>query len=148
VPSLLSHRVRYHEVDAQGFLFNSRYLELADVGMTELFRQLGYSYSDLLAAGADPSVVSARLTYHAPAFLDDIVEVATRCTRVGGSSFDLVFNVRRTDDSIAEMTLVYVNVDAAAVVSRPLPAAIAEALWSDLGDPTSSSAARRCPPNG
>jgi acyl-CoA thioester hydrolase len=24
-----SHRVRYHEADAQGFLFNSRYLEVA-----------------------------------------------------------------------------------------------------------------------
>ncbi len=39
---VLRHRVRYHEADAQGSLFNSRYLELADDATTEFFRVLGW----------------------------------------------------------------------------------------------------------
>jgi acyl-CoA thioester hydrolase len=69
------HRVRYHETDAQGFLFNARYLELADVAMTEFFRELGWPYPELVAAGADPSVVSATLTFRKPARFDDLLDV-------------------------------------------------------------------------
>lgn len=51
---VLQHRVRYHEADAQGFLFNSRFLELADVAMTEYFRSIGWPYRKLLAEKVDP----------------------------------------------------------------------------------------------
>jgi len=83
------HRVRYHETDAQGFLFNSRYLEIADVAMAEFFRNLGWSYPELLELGLDPSVVDASLVFRAPALLDQVVEVRVECRRVGRSSFDL-----------------------------------------------------------
>lgn len=66
------HRVRYHEADAQGFLFNSRYLELADVALTEFFRALGWPYQKLVAAGVDPSVVKATIEYKTPARFEDV----------------------------------------------------------------------------
>src|SRR5207302_6349185 len=70
-----THRVRNHEVDTQGFLFNSRYLELADVAMTEFFRELGWPYAKLVEGGTDPSVVSARQTFQSPARFDDVLDV-------------------------------------------------------------------------
>ncbi|WPB89272.1 acyl-CoA thioesterase [Streptomyces malaysiensis] len=124
------HRVRYHEADAQGFLFNARYLELADVAMTECFRTLGLSYADLVAGGTDPSVVSATLTFSKPARFDDLLDVTARCTRVGTSSFDLDVHVTRGADRIATIQLVYVNVDAATAMSRPLPEDVAKVLRS------------------
>ncbi|MEV0225718.1 thioesterase family protein [Streptomyces sp. NPDC050704] len=126
------HRVRYHEADAQGFLFNARYLELADVAMTEFFRALGWPYAELVAAGADPSVVSATLTFSKPARFDDLLDVTARCTRVGTSSFGLGVHVARGPDTIAEIQLVYVNVDAATATSRPLPDDLAEALRATI----------------
>lgn len=63
---LYQHRVRNHEVDSQGFLFNSRYLEIADVAMTEFFRSIGWPYPKLVAEGTDPSVVSAVLSFKSP----------------------------------------------------------------------------------
>lgn len=122
------HRVRYHEADAQGFLFNSRYLELADVAMTEFFRSLGWPYRELIACGADPAVVSAHVTDVKPARFDDVLDVDVRCSRVGRSSFQLDMTVTRDADTIALMELVYVNVDAEAARSRPLPEAVAEVL--------------------
>lgn len=129
------HRVRYHEADAQGFLFNSRYLEIADVAMTEFFRQLGWPYDKLNADGLDPSVVSVELTFRAPARFDDLLEIRVECARVGRSSFELSQGVTRRGEAIAEITIVYVNVDAATAVARPLPTAIAAALSSQRDTP-------------
>jgi acyl-CoA thioester hydrolase len=123
-----SHRVRYHEADAQGILFNGRYLEIADVAMTEYFRALGWSYTELVADGADPSVVNASLSFIAPGRFDDILDIDVACTKVGRSSFTLAMEFRRDGSAIARTELVYVNVDAASARSRPLPDAVASAL--------------------
>lgn len=97
-----AHRVRDHEVDTQGFLFNSRYLELADVTLTEFFRDLGWPCPKLVAGGTDPSVA--------------------------GFQLDMV--VTRDETKIADIELVYVNdnVDAEAARSRPLPEDVAQVL--------------------
>ena len=131
---VVRHRVRYHEADAQGFMFNSRYLELADVAMTEFFRAVGFPYNELLAAGADPSVVKASIEFRSPARFEDLLDVAVTCTRVGRASFDLVMAVTREESEIAEITLTYVNVDAREVTSRPLPEPVATALHRELRD--------------
>ncbi|HSC71381.1 MAG TPA: acyl-CoA thioesterase, partial [Candidatus Methylomirabilis sp.] len=34
-------RVRYSEIDVQGIVYNSRYLEYVDVALTEYFRAMG-----------------------------------------------------------------------------------------------------------
>ncbi|MGO1543222.1 MAG: acyl-CoA thioesterase [Gulosibacter sp.] len=123
-----SHRVRYHEVDQQGFLFNGRFFEIADVAMAEFFRAIGWSYRELNEVGADPSVVKAEANFVAPAKYDDLLDADVRCTHVGTSSFILETTVRRDLERIAELTLTYVNVDAAAAKSVPLPDAISGAL--------------------
>ncbi|MBK6011685.1 thioesterase family protein [Streptomyces sp. MBT53] len=132
-----AHRVRNHEVDTQGFLFNSRYLELADVAMTEFFRELGWPYTKLVDGGTDPSVVSARQTFLSPARFDDVLDVEVTCPRVGTSSFQLDMLVARDGTKIAEIEVVYVNVDAEAARSRPLPEAVAQALRDSVaGEPS------------
>ena len=128
---LLRHRVRYHEADAQGFMFNSRYLELADVAMTEFFRGLGFPYLDLLSIGMDPSVVKATVDFKRPARFEDLLDVSVTCTRVGTSSFDLDMYVSRDGEAITEMFLTYVNVDAQDAKSRAIPATVAIALRAD-----------------
>lgn len=127
-----SHRIRYHEADAQGFLFNSRYLELADVAVTEYFRFLGWPYTQLVAEGTDPSVVSAQITYAGSARFDDVIDVDVRCVHVGRSSFRLDMTMRRDGTTVATTEMVYVNVDADSATSRPLPAAVARALSEKL----------------
>ena len=129
---VLTHRVRYHETDPQGFLFNSRYLELADVAMTEYFRALGLPYLELLEAGADPSVVSAQLDFRRAALFEDVLVVAVGCTKVGRSSFTLDMSVTRAQETVADIRLTYVNVDVGAAASRPLPEAVARRLHADV----------------
>jgi acyl-CoA thioester hydrolase len=122
------HRVRYHEVDPQGFMFNSRYLEIADVAMAEFFRSLGWSYTALNDEGMDPSVATTTLRFATPARFDDLLDVSVWCPRVGTSSFDLDMTMCRDDLEVATVHLVYVNVDASLACSRPIPPTIASAL--------------------
>lgn len=115
-------------------MFNSRYLELADVAMTEFFRAIGFPYRDLLAAGADPSVVKAQIDFMRPARFEDLLDVRVSCPRVGGASFDLAMAIARDGEDIAEITLTYVNVDVLEATSRPLPEPIATALRREHRD--------------
>jgi acyl-CoA thioester hydrolase len=130
MPVVLHHRVRYHETDAQGFLFNSRFLEIADVGLTEFVRAAGWPYPRLLAAGVDPSVVRAAVEFTSPARFEDVLAVDVACTHVGRSSFRMLTRVTRENTAIAEMDLTYVAVDPVAATARPLPADVADALRS------------------
>ncbi|WP_299561246.1 thioesterase family protein [uncultured Mycolicibacterium sp.] len=140
---VLRHRVRYHETDQQGFLFNSRYLEIADVGLTEFVRSIGWPYPKLLAAGVDPSLAQATIDFRAPARFEDVLDVDVTCTRVGNSSFSLLTRITRDGAEIAEVNIVYVNVDVTNAKSRPLPTAVAEALraGADHEDASTCSAA-------
>ena len=128
----MPHRVRSFEVDHQGFLFNGRYLEIADAAMTEWFRHLGFGYPELLDAGYDPSVVSIDAQFSAPGRLDDELRIAVSCERVGSSSAVLRFDVVRDDAQLATIRTTYVNVDADAGLSRPIPPELRERLVSQI----------------
>jgi acyl-CoA thioester hydrolase len=128
------HQVRFHEVDLQGYFFNARYLELADVAMAEYLRSLGWAYADLVHLGFDPSVVTAQLAFMRPARLDDVLDVHAACTRVGRSSFELKIAIFCDLEEVAAIDLVYVNVDAAASSSRALPQIVEQALRTSLAD--------------
>jgi acyl-CoA thioester hydrolase len=121
-------RVRYHETDPQRFVFNSRYLEYADVSMAEYFRHLGWSYPELLDQGFDPSVVKSTLDYIKPAYLDDLVDIEVSCPRIGTSSFTLEFSLIARGEQISRIENVYVNVNPETGGSRPVPACIAEKM--------------------
>jgi len=124
-------RVRYHEVDAQGIAFNSRYLEYIDVAMTEWFRWLGgWTYPELVSAGCDPSLVSLTIEWSSPASLDEEIEVAVDLVALGRSSFTLAFRFSSAIASrpVAAATVVYVNVDPPLWQSRTLPAAVRERM--------------------
>jgi acyl-CoA thioester hydrolase len=125
------HRVRYHETDAQGILFNARYWEIFDVAMAEYFRALGWSYPDMVSAGFDPCVVKAEATFHQAAVFDDELETAVRCVRVGGSSFSLNFELRSTNGTLlTSAAIVYVNFDTTTRGARPIPDVLREPLTS------------------
>ena len=137
---VLTHRVRYHEADAQGFLFNSRFLELTDVAMTEFFRGLGWPYRELVAGGTDPSLVTAQLDFERPAKFEDLLDLDVRCEHVGRSSFRLKTCISRAGELVAIVTITYVNVDAHAATPRPLPTSVADALRASVHDATATSA--------
>jgi acyl-CoA thioester hydrolase len=121
----MKHRVRYHETDMQGIVFNSRYLEIIDDAMTEFMRERGFSPQEMAAIPFDPVLAHVDLTFLSPAFLDDELMIKAVCTRVGNSSFDITYVITRgIDDVIARAVITYVNIDLGTRAAAPIPAII------------------------
>jgi acyl-CoA thioester hydrolase len=128
-------RVRYHETDPQGHVFNSRYLEYTDVALTEWIRSLGMPYSQFVAEGCDPTVVRTEIEYRAAAMFDDDLRIEVDLVDVGRSSFTLDFEIKRDeDDLIASARIVYVNLDPTTKRSRPIPARLVDRLRASSED--------------
>jgi acyl-CoA thioester hydrolase len=118
-------RVRYHETDAQHHLYNARYLEYIDVAMVEYLRHLGWRYEELVETGFDPVLARVELDFHQPATFDENLQIQVWPKRVGNASFALGFAILGAGDRpVADASISYVNYDALARGSRPIPAAV------------------------
>jgi acyl-CoA thioester hydrolase len=106
-----SARVRYAECDQQGVVFNAHYLAYADEAVTEVLRQLGTSYEDILGRGLDTSVVAAELQWASPARWGDLVEVDGQVERVGRTSFVVGFTISVGARLCCTIRTTYVLVD-------------------------------------
>lgn len=70
-------RIRYGEVDMMGFLYHSHYVELFDVGRTELMRHYDFPYCQIEAAGVMMPVLQVHIDYRNPAHYDDMLTIRT-----------------------------------------------------------------------
>ncbi|WP_336987522.1 thioesterase family protein [Altererythrobacter aquiaggeris] len=107
-------RVRYAEVDPQGVVFNSRYLEYADLMVTEFWRDIGLHFmgEDALEFHIAKSVVN----YRKPILLDEAIVGQAKVTHIGNTSMVTGITLRGADDpptdqARAEIELVQVHVD-------------------------------------
>jgi acyl-CoA thioester hydrolase len=105
-------RVRFHECDPQGIVFNANFLAYADIAITELYREAFGSWSKVMDAGAiDMVVAEANVRFFQPLKFDEEIDLVASVTNLGTTSVTTVIRVERGDDSIAEVALRHVVVD-------------------------------------
>lgn len=122
-------RVRWVEVDAQQVVFNGHYLTYLDVAVTEFWRTVGLPYPDAMRhVGGDIFVRRNTLAYHAPARLDDWLDIGMRCERIGTSSITLNWAVWSQGRLLVTGEVVYVFTDLASGRSAPVPDAVRRQL--------------------
>jgi len=143
-------RVRWSEVDMQKIVFNAHYLAYFDLGVSEYWRALGLPYEDAMAQlGGELYLKKSTLEFNASARMDDQLDVALACQRLGNSSMTLRAAVLRAGQALAVGEMVYVFADPATQRPRPLPTVLRELIegfeagqavlelrtggWSDLG---------------
>jgi acyl-CoA thioester hydrolase len=116
-------RVRYAEIDGQSVVFNSRYLEYADVAITEYFRSLGISSAGG-PGSAEFHVAKATLEFKSPIRFDEELDLCVRTLRVGRASWTILIEIRGAvrDDLRATIEEVQVHVDLPSGTATPLPA--------------------------
>ncbi|MBO9696162.1 MAG: acyl-CoA thioesterase [Sphingopyxis sp.] len=116
-------RVRYAEIDAQAVVFNSRYLEYFDIGITEYWRAAGVY--DRWPANSSPEfhVARAEVDYKVPILLDEEIDICVRASRVGKSSMTFLFELHGAgkDDLRASGQLINVHVAEAQGTPAPVP---------------------------
>lgn len=106
-------KVRYAEIDGQKVVFNSRYLEYADVAVTEFWEWTGIG--DALGAvwhEAEFHVRSAQVDYLKPMLLGDTVDISVRIERMGRTSLTQRFEIANQHGdlcNVIELTIVHVH---------------------------------------
>jgi acyl-CoA thioester hydrolase len=116
-------RVRYAEIDAQAVVFNSRYLEYFDIGITEYWRAVGVYDRWTALESPEFHVARAEVDYKAPILLDEEIDICVRCSRVGRSSMTFLFELHGAgrDDLRATGLEVSVHVEEARGATAPVP---------------------------
>ena len=117
-------RVRYAEIDGQKVVFNSRYLEYADVAVTEFWEWTGIEAA-LGAAWTETEfhVRRAEIDYLKPFALGDTIEAFVRIARIGTSSltqrFELCHATTGALHTVIDMVIVNVHLPS----GQPMPIA-------------------------
>ena len=122
-------RVRWAEIDAQKIVFNGHYLMYFDTAIAAYWRALAMPYAETMhALGGDLYVRKATLEYLASARYDDVLDIGTRCARIGNSSILFTAAVFRQDDLLVSGELVYVFADPHSQTSKPVPESLRKVL--------------------
>lgn len=144
-------RVRWAEVDMQKIVFNAHYLMYFDTAMSDYWRALALPYDVTMASlEGDIYVKKATLEFHASARVDDQLDVALKCSRIGTSSMVFTGAIFRGDEHLISYELIYVFANPATQTSKPVPPALCHILtgyeawepmarielgsWQTLGD--------------
>jgi acyl-CoA thioester hydrolase len=122
-------RVRYAETDQMGIAHHAEYFAWFEVGRTDLLRQCGMTYRELEAEGLRLPVIEATARYLKPALYDDVLEVRTALTNLGGARVGFSYEVRRdgTEGLLATGATEHAAIDASGRPRR-LPDALRRSL--------------------
>jgi acyl-CoA thioester hydrolase len=121
VPFVHRLRVRFHECDPQGVVFNAHYFAYFDIALTEMWREAFGSYGEVVDSGTDVVVVEASATFRTPARFDDEIDVALAIARLGTTSMTTETAIRRDGELLVEGRLVHVFVDPATMAKQTIP---------------------------
>lgn len=121
-------RVYFEDTDTGGIVYHADYLRYAERARTEMLRCLGIEHTVVLAEHEVFFVVrEMHVQFHAPARLDDVLEVHTGTGPVTGARLRLSQTIRTRDEVLVEfaMTLACVARDGR---PRRWPAPVAAAF--------------------
>ena len=122
-------RVRYGECDAQKVVFNARYLDYADIAITEYWREIRRA-GLWTGAPVEGHVAKAEVLYKKPIRADEEIDLYTRTVRIGTTSMTHLIEIHGADaeDLRANIELVAVHVDLSDHRPRSVPDAARQAL--------------------
>lgn len=92
-------RVRYGETDAMGVVYHSNYFRYFEVGRSQTFRTLGYSYKKFESEGFMLPVTHCESTFYSPARYDDILWIETSVQQYKGARLKLHYKVYKQNNS-------------------------------------------------
>jgi acyl-CoA thioester hydrolase len=128
-------RVRFHECDAQGVVFNANHITYVDVTLTELWRAAFGSYGSMVASGFDLVVADVHAAFRAPVRFDDELDVHLTVQRFGRTSMTSSWTSVVGDRTCVEGEIVHVCVDATTMQPVEIPQGLRDALapWTASG---------------
>jgi acyl-CoA thioester hydrolase len=83
--------------DQMGVVYYANYLEMFEIGRTDLLRATGLTYRQMEQDGYFLPVIHAACDYLAPARYDDLLEIRTTIGRLSRVRIDFDYEVRRAE---------------------------------------------------
>lgn len=119
-------RIYYEDTDAGGIVFYANYLKFFERARTEWLRARGVDQHALAEQdGAIFVVKSASIDYHAPARLDDVLNLTLSIEKLGRASVHFTQQAFCGDALLCSAHVKVGCVDASTLRPRPLPPATA-----------------------
>jgi acyl-CoA thioester hydrolase len=130
-------RVRYSETDVQAVVFNARYLDYLDIGVTEYLRAVGMADPTGLDGLNQFLIAHSEIDYRASMRLDEEIDICIRLARAGRTSLTYAFEFhgRDGDDLRAKGETVQVHVGTIGGSPCPVPADFLARLETYEGRP-------------
>ena len=115
-------RVRYAEIDGQKVVFNSRYLEYADVAVTDFWEwtEIADALGDVWR-DTEFHVRRSEVDYLKPFVLGDTIEAFVRIERIGNSSITKRFELTHAETGELHTVITMVSVNVHLPTGRPAP---------------------------
>lgn len=115
-------RIYYEDTDAGGIVFYANYLKFFERARTEWLRAAGVGQQELLDRHSTIFVVKrASLDYHAPARLDDELNLTLSIAKLGAASVQFTQQAWRGETLLTSASIKVGCVDAATLRPRALP---------------------------
>ena len=128
-PFRLALRVYWEDTDAGGVVFYANYLKFFERARTEWLRHLGFGQQALReSTGAIFVVTDTRVRYHAPARLDDLLDITVDLRAGGKASMTLFQQAWRERTLLADGEIRIGCVDERTFRPRRIPTELAHTL--------------------
>lgn len=112
-PHQLQIRVYYEDTDAGGIVFYANYLKFFERARTEWLRQLGVNQSEMALTEQQLFVVrQSNIEYFKPAKLDNLIDIRSRITHIGGASIHFSQEAWHNDICLCQSDIIVVCVNA------------------------------------
>jgi len=104
-------RVRSHQTDLNAAMYHGSFFDMYDDARIEMFRQMGYTYEDTLREEWAVVIRCVECEYHAPAMMDDAIEIHVGWPQFTRASMLVEYRCLRDGVLLARGIVVYVFVN-------------------------------------
>jgi acyl-CoA thioester hydrolase len=126
-------RVRYAETDTMGVVYHSNFFVYFEIGRTDYFRKLGFTYKEMESHNIFMPVTDCYCKFILPAHYDDELEILTELNALSRIRYKFTYQVVRLGDQklLAEGYSMHVPVNSEGVPCR-IPQQYRDALLGSL----------------
>lgn len=89
------HRVKFFDTDTMGVVHHSNYIRWFETGRVEFLRAIGIDLNEMMRDGILFPLIDVTAKFHAPAYFDDELEIATTAEALTRAKMQFTYAIRR-----------------------------------------------------